>query len=114
MYINTFYCITSELSSLAIIDNNFKNTGDFMKKIMISLVIGLIFGYGASAAMKGDEISKLKSENAFIKKEVKKMTSRLLVVKNQLRQAIPLVQSKNLMSEHLNGPVPQKKGMHVQ
>jgi hypothetical protein len=118
MYINTFYCLTSNLSNLAIVDNHFKNTGDFMNKIIIlSLTIGLVFGYGVSAAIKNTDIIQLTAENIQTKKQNTKLSKQLLVVQKQLKQRPRLkqnTQGNTLTNRSLNKSSPARKKSFAQ
>ena len=119
MYINTFYCLNSDLSNLAIIDNHFKNTGDFMNKIIIilSLTIGLVFGYGVSAVIKNTDIIQLTAENIQTKKQNTKLAKQLLVVQKQLKQRPRLkqnTQGNTLTNRSLNKSSPARKKSFAQ
>lgn len=63
-----------------------------MKKIMLSLVFGLVVGYGVINAFENDEISKLQAENSKAKQKLLKLSEQLLALQKQTNQSPRITQ----------------------
>jgi len=80
-----------------------------MKKIILTLAIGLVAGYGVTSAFENAEISKLQQENRKKQQQVAKLTEQIVVLQNESRQLPGIVQQqvskqadKNLASKSLH------------
>lgn len=89
-----------------------------MKKIILTLAIGLVVGYGVTSALENAEISKLQQENRKNKQQVAKLTEQVLILQNESRQLPGIVQQqvskqpdKNLASKSLHKKNRTKKGL---
>ncbi|PKG86005.1 hypothetical protein CXF85_04340 [Colwellia sp. 75C3] len=86
-----------------------------MKKIILSLVVGLVAGYGVTNALESDQISKLHAENNKANQQLSKLSEQLLVLQKQKKQSLRIAQgqvvkrsAKSLTSNSLHKSKPTK------
>ncbi|OUS26564.1 hypothetical protein A9Q98_10375 [Thalassotalea sp. 42_200_T64] len=91
-----------------------------MKKIILSLTIGLVVGYGVTSALENTEIAQLEADNTKAKQQIVKLSEQLLASKKQTKptQQAPRSaqrnQSKTITSGGFNRQTLSKEQMLAQ